>query len=250
MTDSVIQRTLARLSGRSAHVSDLSANREPADSIKMRHLVETEIFASMSDAEKHWLMTNTSMVTCERGRVFYAPDEPGEVMFILKRGKVNLYRLSPDGRKLVVSSLGPHSIFGQMGIIGQGMYGCFAEASEECLICVLSANDLQTLIHRNPQVGIDLLSEMSRRLQERESDLERFAFAGVPSRLAELLIREADDQGTISGLTHQDLAERIGTYRETVSQVLGKFKSDGLVEISPRRITITNRDAMNALIPE
>src|SRR5918992_3455807 len=76
-------------------------------SAKLRHLSETQVFASLPPAERTWLLENTTMITCERGRVFYTPDQPGEVVFILKRGKVDLYRISPEGRKLVVATLEP-----------------------------------------------------------------------------------------------------------------------------------------------
>lgn len=213
---------------------------------KVGYLRETDIFVSLSPAEQTWLVESTTMITCDRSRVFYTPDEPGEVVFILKRGKVDLYRLAPDGRKLVVATLGPHTIFGEMGLIGQGMYGCFAEAVEDCLLCVLSRSDLQGLIRRNPEVGLSLLSEMGKRLQQREAELEALAFRGLPARLATLLLREADPYGTVLGLSHQDLAERLGTYRETVSQLLGRFRHEGLVAVEPRRIRLLDRAGLAA----
>lgn len=205
---------------------------------KMGYLRETAVFVSLSPAEQTWLAESTTMITCEQGRVFYTPDEPGEVVFILKRGKVDLYRLAPDGRKLVVATLGSHTIFGEMGLIGQGMYGCFAEAATDCLICVLSRSDMQSLIRRNPDVGLSLLAELGNRLQQREAELESLAFRGLPARLATILLREADAYGTVVGLSHQDLAERLGTYRETVSQLLGRFRHEGLVAVEPRRIRL------------
>lgn len=178
------------------------------------------------------------MITCEAGRVFHTPDEAGEVVFILKRGRVDLYRLAPDGRKLVVATLGPHTIFGEMGLIGQGMYGCFAEAAEDCLLCVLSRADLQNLLRRNPDVALRFLDELGRRLQQREAALEDLAFRALPTRLAALLLREASADGVVAGLSHEELAERLGTYRETVSQILGRFRKEHLVRVEPRRITI------------
>lgn len=246
-----LQRKLAELSremggrlrnkpGRPASRATTSDARRPiADAAaKIGYLRETDIFVSLSADEQAWLAQSTTMVTCNRGRVFYGPDEPGEVVFILKRGKVDLYRLAPDGRKLVVATLGPHTVFGEMGLIGQGMYGCFAEAAEDCLICVLSRSDMQALIRRNPDVGLSLLSELGQRLQQRESELEALAFRGLPSRLATLLLREADAYGTVIGLSHQEIAERLGTYRETVSQLLGRFRAEGLVSVEPRRIRL------------
>jgi CRP/FNR family transcriptional regulator, cyclic AMP receptor protein len=208
---------------------------------KLEYLTEQRVFAPLSADEKHWLMTNTAMVTCPRGQVFHSPDEPGEVVFILKRGSVDLYRLHPDGRKLVIARLAEGSIFGEMSLIGQRMYGCFAEAAEDCLICVLSRSDLQALVRRNPDVGLEILAELGDRLRERESELEAISFQTVPARLAALLIREADADGILQGLTHQELAERLGTYRETVSQVLGRFRQQGWISVEQRRIEILDR---------
>ena len=213
---------------------------------KLGYLLETEVFRPLSEPERTWLAESTTMVSCERGRVFYTPNEPGEVVFILKRGRVDLYRIAADGRKLVVATLGPHTIFGEMGLLGQGMYGCYAEATEDSLICVLSRADLQALIRRNPEVGLRLLAELGARLQQREEELEALAFRGLPARLATLLLREADIYGTIDGYTHQELAERLGTYRETVSQLLGRFRGEGLVAVEPRRIRLLDRAGLEA----
>jgi CRP/FNR family transcriptional regulator, cyclic AMP receptor protein len=228
-----------------------SANPPPRSAVdgvkdKLGYLLETEVFSPLTGEERTWLVESTTMVTCEKGRVFYTPDEPGEVVFILKRGRVELYRLAPDGRKLVVAVLGQHTIFGEMGLIGQGMYGCYAEAAEDCLICVLSRADLQALIRRNPDVGLRLLAELSNRLQQREAELEAFAFRGVPARLAALLLQEMDAYGTVAGYSHQELAERLGTYRETVSQVLGRFRNERLVAVEPRRIRILDESGLTA----
>lgn len=243
-----LQRSLASLFRQPAARRVYSGRPGPDDlAAKPGYLRETEVFAPLSSSERTWLIENTTMITCERGRVFYTPDEAAEVIFILKRGHVDLYRLTADGRKLVVARLGPHAIFGEMSLIGQGMYGCFAEAAEDCLLCVLSRSDFQTLIRRNPDVALRLLEDVSHRLQEREEELEALAFRAVPTRLAALLLREADQYGTVNGLSHQDLAERLGTYRETVSQTLGRFRSDGLVEVEPRRIRLLNPSRLTAI---
>lgn len=250
-----LQRKLAELTrysgsrignggGSRSNTTGHSSRADPAG--KLGYLRETQVFASLSPNEHTWLAENTTMITCERGRIFYTPDEAGEVIFILKRGKVDLYRISADGRKLVVSTLNAHTIFGEMGLIGQGMYGCFAEAVEECLLCVLSRSDLQALIRRNPDVGLALLAEMGKRLHEHEEELEALAFRGVPARLAMLLLREADPYGTVSGLSHQDLAERLGTYRETVSQVIGRFRAERLITVEPRRIKLIDPDGLRS----
>ena len=214
---------------------------------KFEYLTEQAVFAPLSSQERQWLMESTTMVTCPKGQVFHTPDEPGEVVFILKYGRVDLYRLHPDGRKIVVATLGKGSIFGEMGLIGQRMYGCFAEAIDECLICVLSRVDLQALVRRNPDVGLEILAEVGNRLQQREAELEAILFQTIPARLARLLLAEAGQYGVVEGFTHQDLAERLGTYRETVSKTLGRFKADGWIAVEPKVIRIVDREQLELL---
>lgn len=217
---------------------------QPAD--KMRYLSELAVFQDLSPREMQELNRIITMSTVPRGRVFYRPEEPGEVLFILKEGRVQLYRISPEGKKLVITTLGPHTLFGEMALLGTKMHNTFAEALDDCLICVMSRTDLERLILNKPQVALRILEVTGKRLREAEERLENMAFKGIPARLASLLLRLADEQGSleISGLTHQDLAESVGTYRETATQVLNDLKSQGLIDIGRKRIKILAPDRL------
>lgn len=220
---------------------------QPAE--KMRYLSELAVFQDLSPREMEELNRITTMSTVPRGRVFYRPEEPGEVLFILKEGRVQLYRISPEGKKLVITTLGPHTLFGEMALLGTKMHNTFAEAIDDCLICVMSRTDLERLILNKPQVALRILESTGKRLREAEERLENMAFKGIPARLASLLLRLSDEQGSteITGLTHQDLAESVGTYRETATQVLNDLKSQGLIEIGRKRITILDLDGLTEI---
>ena len=217
---------------------------QPAE--KMRYLSELAVFQDLSPREMEELNRITTMSTVQRGRVFYRPEEPGEVMFILKEGRVQLYRISPEGKKLVITTLGPHTLFGEMALLGTKMHNTFAEAVDGCLICVMSRTDLERLILSKPQVALRILDITGKRLREAEERLDNMAFKGIPARLASLLLRLSSEQDsdTINGLTHQDLAESVGTYRETATKVLNDLKSQGLIEIGRKRIMILDRDGL------
>ncbi len=221
-----------------AKSDDRAAVAQPAE--KLKYLTELTVFQDLSPREMQELNRITTMSTVPRGRVFYRPEEPGEVLFILKEGRVQLYRISPEGKKLVITTLGAHTLFGEMALLGTKMHNTFAEAIDDCLICVMSRTDLERLILNKPQVALRILEVTGKRLREAEERLENMAFKGIPARLASLLLRLSEEQGTdeIVGLTHQDLAESVGTYRETATQVLNDLKSQGLIEIGRKRIKL------------
>ena len=225
-------------------IEEKVSQTQPAE--KMRYLSELAVFQDLTPREMEELNRITTMSTVARGRVFYRPEEPGEVLFILKEGRVQLYRISPEGKKLVITTLGPHTLFGEMALLGTKMHNTFAEAIEDCLICVMSRTDLERLILNKPQVALRILEITGKRLREAEERLENMAFKGIPARLGSLLLRLANEQGglEILGLTHQDLAESVGTYRETATQVLNDLKSHGYIDIGRKRITILDRDGL------
>jgi CRP-like cAMP-binding protein len=218
------------------------------ESVKLQALSEIEIFQDLSDQEMEEMDRSTTMSTCEPGRVFYGPDEIGEVLFLLKKGRVQLYRLSPEGKKLVVAILEKGAIFGEMSLVGQGMHNTFAEAVDECTLCVMSRMDVERIVEEKPQVALRFLESMAIRLRKTEEKLEDLAFKSIPVRLAALLqdlAGESKSGDTVEGYTHQDLAEMLGTYRETATQTLNEFKSHGWVEIGRKRIRIVDPSALN-----
>jgi CRP/FNR family cyclic AMP-dependent transcriptional regulator len=217
---------------------------------KLTYLSNIDIFQDLSMIELAEMDRQLTMSSCDPGKIFYMPEDSGEVIFLLKKGRVQLYRISPNGKKLVVATLGPGAIFGEMSLVGQGMHNTFAESVDECLLCVMGRADVERLMREKPKVAFRFVEALGDRVTQLESRLEEFAFKSIPSRLASLLLRLADEQGSndqVSGFTHQDLGEMLGTYRETITQALNDFKADGLVAISRKRIQILDRANLEEL---
>jgi CRP/FNR family cyclic AMP-dependent transcriptional regulator len=213
---------------------------------KVGYLQMVDIFQDLTPAEMEEIDRATTLTTCRRGKILYMPEDTSEVLFLLQEGRIQLYRISPDGKKLVIATIGPGTIFGEMTLIGQGMHNTFAEAVEDCVLYVMSREDVERLLITKPKVALRIFENLGRRLKEAEARVEEIAFKGIPARLASLLLHLADAGGgdTISGLTHQDLGEQIGTYRETTTQTLNVFKAEGLIEIGRKRITILDREGL------
>lgn len=212
---------------------------------KNDYLDTLKLFHGLSDEEMRAIGHTTRMVEHPAGYQFYMPDEAGEVLFILKKGRVQLYRLSPDGRKLVVAVLQPGAVFGHMALIGQGLHNTYAQALDDCVICVWSRQEVEALLLRKPEVALGFLEALGRRLMQAEERLSDVTFKRIPARLAGLLLRlRQGEQIHVEGYTHQSLADMLGTYRETVTQALNEFKDDNLIELGRKRITIKDSHAL------
>lgn len=212
-----------------------------APQTKLHYLTKTDIFCDLGPEELQEVAHAATMTTCPAGRIFYSPNERAEVLFILKKGHVQLYRMSDEGRKLVIATLGPGTIFGEMALTGLGMYDAFAEATEEALICILNRGDLEKILMSKPKVAVRLLDLMGKRLRETEERLEQTLFQDVPSRLAALLLRLRTETGSdVIEMTHEQLAEHLGVYRETVTAALSNLRKEDLISVGRKQVQLSD----------
>jgi CRP-like cAMP-binding protein len=213
-------------------------------------LFESALFQDLGEREMAEVERTTTMTTCKRGTVFFAPEETGEVLFILKSGRVNLYRVTEEGKKLVTATLEPGSVFGEMALAGQGMNGSFAEAAEDCTLCIMSREDIQRVIHQYPAIALRLLEGMALRLDAAEERLADVTYKSVPARIAATLLRLSGPDNRPVNLSHQDIADMVGTYRETATRILNEMRVEELVELQRMRINVTDRRRLAMLAAE
>jgi CRP/FNR family cyclic AMP-dependent transcriptional regulator len=217
--------------------------------LKAYYLSSIDVFRDLPRSEVERLAETTRMITCQHGRVVYRAGESNEALFLLKTGRIQIVRESTEGKRLISAVLGPHTFFGEMALVGQRFsQDSTAEAIEDSLICVLSRKDLERLILQHPKVGLRFLEQLSARLLETEAVVEDFAFKGVPARLAGALLRLAEtmpDQEIHA--SHQELADMIAAYRETVTLALDQLQTRGVVKLGRRSIEILDRRALEKL---
>ncbi len=226
-----------------------AARERPAGGVapayKREFLREIDIFRDLAPYDMAWLEQTTRMTTVRKGQTIYRQDDTAEGLFLLKQGRVRLSRHSPGGKKLDLAILEPGTFFGEMPLLGERMRHASAEALDDCTLCVMSQADIEALVLRTPAVALRMLAVVGRRLAESEARLEDLAYRSVPARLASVLLRLGrEHQDVIEGMTHQDLGDMVGAYRETVTKTLDEFQAAGCVELGRRRIRILKRDEL------
>ncbi|MEZ4552778.1 MAG: Crp/Fnr family transcriptional regulator [Dehalococcoidia bacterium] len=225
-----------------------AAAPRPARSLesKLGLLSASDLFRDLSEEQMRQVDQMTVMTTCPAGRTVYEPGIASEALFLLKQGRIQIYRLAADGRKLTIGTVLPGTAFGNMSFTGNRMLGGYAEATEDSTICVMSPSDIEGLIAAYPVIGIRLVQILAGRLVDLEARLEESTLRDVPSRVAAALVRAWEQRGDRLSMTHQELAETVGTHRETVTRALGDFRDRGLLSLSRNTIQIQDVAGLRA----
>jgi len=172
------------------------------------------------------------------GQTIAEPDVLNLNLFTLMKGRVQLIREGPNGRRLAIATLGPGSMFGEKSLLGSTEPGVKAVALSDCIVWTVPQPQAQALALRYPVLSWGLLQTIGQRLAQVENRMEEVAYKRLPERLAGLLLELANGGRAIRGTSHQALADMLGTYRETISAILRGFKDDGLVELGYRKIEL------------
>ncbi|MGE0134920.1 MAG: Crp/Fnr family transcriptional regulator [Dehalococcoidia bacterium] len=225
-----------------------AAAPRPARSLesKLGLLSASDLFRDLSEEQMRQVDQMTVMTTCPAGRTVYEPGIASEALFLLKQGRIQIYRLAADGRKLTIGTVLPGTAFGNMSFTGNRMLGGYAEATEDSTICVMSPSDIEGLIAAYPVIGVRLVQILAGRLVDLEARLEESTLRDVPSRVAAALVRAWEQRGDRLSMTHQELAETVGTHRETVTRALGDFRDRGLLSLSRNTIQIEDVAGLRA----
>lgn len=234
----------------------MTASQRHGLSEKLGLLRELELFSGLSDGDIAAIGHATTMTHCRPGQVILSPDDPPDRIHILKQGKVRVYRVTPDGKQLTLDIYEKGTILGDMRLLGQDRVPeAYAEAIDAAVICTITPDELRRLVERYPIVGVNIITFLSRRLQEAERELEAMAYQRVGQRLARKLVDLAQRFGveTVRGtliqarLTQQELAEMIGTTRETLAHTLADFRRRGLLDTAHHQVVIRNAERLAEL---
>lgn len=212
------------------------------------YLKNIKVFSGLSPAEMRELQEITRMESYKKNEYVYLPGEPGNLVYLLKKGRVKISRVSEEGREATMCILEPGEIFGEVEVLGGVARESVVQAIEPALVCEISREDFERYVYRNPDVGGKVLKIIGNRLRHVETRLSDLVFRSAPARLAKMLLELGhtmgeQDNGAIRlkvRLTHQNLANLIGTSRETVSSLISQFQHQGLILQEHRHILLVD----------
>ena len=225
---------------------------------KLRLLSMVDILEPLSQEEIKELSLRIPDTYVDQGRILYTPQEKSEALFMLKKGRVRIYRIGPDGREFTLTVVGAGTVFGEMSLTAQRLESAYAEAMEPAVVCKMRRQDLERLVMDKPQVGLKVMSVLSERLSLAEDLMEDIALKEVPARLASFILRLIESEGVVTRegykvparYTHRQVATMIGSKRETVTKAFTLLQEVGAVELKWRRIHVKDIETLQKVASE
>jgi CRP/FNR family transcriptional regulator, cyclic AMP receptor protein len=226
-------------------VSEPSAER-----IKLLSMVD--IFEPLSKQDLARLNGQLPDVHLEPGDMFYGPEDYTEKLFILQKGKIRIFKMTPDGREFTLAVVEAGTVFGEMALTAQQLEGAYAQAMESSQVSTMAREDLERLVLEKPEVGLRIMQVLSERLRRQENRLEDATMKDVRSRLAGIIVLLVESEGVRTGMgyripahyTHERLGTMIGANRVAVTRAFGLLQDDGVVELRRRLIHVTDIEAL------
>ena len=197
------------------------------------------------------LLRRNAETNLQAGEVFYTPRQPDGKLFVLKRGRVRIYKME-GSREFTLEMVDAGTVFGEVAFTPHALRDAYAEAMEPSILLAMERADVERLIQQKPQVGLRMISLLSERLRYYETRLEDITLKGVPGRLASLILFLVESEGVqVPGeigiptrYTHEHLGTMIGANREAVTRAFGRLQDEGALQIRRRLIYVEDVEAL------
>ena len=189
--------------------------------------------------------------TFGKGEAIFSEGEDADGFYVVITGRVKIFKLSADGKEQILHFFGPGEPFGEVPVFTGQHFPASAEVMEESRVFFFPRKSFVDLIKRNPSLALNMLAILSKRLRRFAALIDDLSLKEVPGRLAAYLLYLSDQNRGAKVLelavTKAQLASLLGTIPETLSRILGKLSSQGLIESDGRRIRIMDREALRDL---
>lgn len=204
------------------------------------------IFQDVDAAAMEVLTAELEWLSFPRNHTIFVEGEPGDRLYMLVEGKVKVGRRSVDGRESLIAVMGPGDTFGELALFDPGPRTATVATLTEVRVAAVPRQALSAWIADKPEIAAQLLRVLARRLRRTNDDLCDMIFTDVPGRVAKQLLDLTKRFGRADGeglrvdheLTQLELAQLVGSSRETINKALSEFANRGWIRQQGKTIFV------------
>jgi CRP/FNR family transcriptional regulator, cyclic AMP receptor protein len=233
------------------------ASRPAPESTKgrvQRALKLSQLFERASRATRESAINAAEIEVVPGGALIIQQGAPPDALIVLGRGRARIERTAPDGRVVPLGYRGSGEVLGESCLGSLKAYNENAIAMEETEVIRIPVAVVEDFVAADPAMGSPVLALLLARQRETEDRIESLLFRNVEGRVVEFLLKAAERWGVPSPkgtlisapITHLEIAQSIGSTRETVTLTLGSLRREGLLDVAGRRLIVKDREALSA----
>jgi CRP/FNR family cyclic AMP-dependent transcriptional regulator len=197
------------------------------------------------------LLRRHAEINLQAGEVFDTPQQRDGKLFILKQGRVRIYKME-GSREFTLDVVDAGTVFGEVAFTAHRLRDSYAEATEPSVLLAMERADVEHLIQQKPQVGIRIISLLSERLHYYETRMQDVTLKEVPGRVASLIlflvesegVKRPGEIGISTRYSHEHLGTMIGANREAVTRAFGHLQDEGVIQMRRRLIYVQDVEAL------
>lgn len=218
-------------------------------------LRKVPLFSGLDKEDLNALASIVSRKEYAKRDTLFSQGDPGDEFMILTEGSVKVELMNSEGKELTLTILTPFQFLGELALLDDVPRSATVVSMEQSVLLSINKRDFARVLESYPKMSIPMLRQLSRRVRVLTDDVASMAFLDSYSRVTRKILNLAEEMGkeTEDGhifidrpLTHQQLANLVGTTRETVTKILNEMKDNSLLDIRRHRITILDREELRA----
>lgn len=219
----------------------------------IEYLKNISLFENLNYEELEKIKSITRERIYKKGSIVIVEGEKSENVFIIKSGKVKIFKTSADGREIILDIKGKSKIFAEVTLFNNSKNPATVKAIEDSTILSINNYELEEIIKQNPDMALNIIKILNKRLNDAQSRIKNLALHDAYIRTSQTLYQLIDKYGLANrngiielnlNLTREELASLVGTSRETVSRVLSQLSKDKAIKITGRKIIILDKEKL------
>ncbi len=213
---------------------------------KLWYLNQSRLFSELTPHEMQEIDRMTVMKEMLKLKPIYMPGDQADTIYLVKRGKVRISRISHEGDDFTLALLGPGDFFGELALLDDEARSDYAEAMEDTLLCLISKNDFETMLATKPKLHLKVTKLIGWRLRTFENRVENLIFKSIPERLQTLFEQLAEEFGVVHPegtlidfkLSHEEMGKLVNASRQTISENITRLKHGTKIRIVGKKVLL------------
>jgi CRP-like cAMP-binding protein len=229
-----------------------STGKEKNEDMEKKDILKNSIlFAELQEKDLDAIADIAVIRVYEKGQAVFSEGDQADTLFVLGSGRVEVFKLSSDGKKQVLRIVLPGEIFAEAAVFSGGSYPAYADATTHSEMLCITQSEFLKLLQTNPQLSMSMLGALANLLRGFTGMIEDLCLRDVSARVAKFILDRSMKTGKDFfqlEMKMGELAQKICTVSETLSRTLRKMRLKGIIDVRGKTITILDKEALHKIV--